>query len=360
MASPHRSLLTGPFRKIVIGVAFFVLIFLVAVAGYLAAGWQLADSVYMVIITIFGVGYGEVKPVESPALRAFTISVIISGYAAVIYTVGGFVQMLIDGELNRALGARRMTRGIERLSGHAILCGFGRLGAMLAQELSKTNKPFVVIENDEARIREAESSEYLVVMGNATDEDTLHRAGIERASVLATVLTDDAANLYITLTARELNPNLEIIARGESGAAEKKLLRCGANKVVMPAAIGAARLAHMITRPAAESLLADVDVQSNLNDELAQIGLSLDELKISANSPLSGHRVADIEVQGNRGFLIVAVRRHDGQVILNPPGETPLLTGDVVIVVGHHDDLPQLAKRYVLQKEMIYRGARIQ
>jgi voltage-gated potassium channel len=231
---------------------------------------------------------------------------------------------------------------------------------MLAHELAKTDKPFVIVEENEQRIRDAESVNYLVVLGNATEEETLQRAGIDRAKVLATVLSDDAANLYITLTARELNPQLEIIARGESSAAEKKLLRCGANKVVMPAAIGASRLAHMITRPAAESLLADIEVQAELNDELAQIGLTLDELRISASSPLNGHRVADIEIQGNRGFLIVAVRQSDGQVILNPPGDAPLQAGDVVIVLGHHDDLPQLAKRYVLSKEMIYRGARIQ
>jgi voltage-gated potassium channel len=128
----------------------------------------------------------------------------------------------------------------------------------------------------------------------------------------------------------------------------------------MPAAIGAARLAHMITRPAAESLLADTEVQIVLNEELAQIGLNLDELQISATSPLQGQTLSAIEIQGNRGFLIVGLRKRDGEVVLNPPGETPLQVGDVVIVVGHHDDLPQLAKRYVLSKELIYRGAKVQ
>lgn len=357
--SPHL-ILSAPFRRILTGIAFFLLIFLVAVAGYLAAGWPLDNSIYMVIITIFGVGYGEVQPIESPALRALTISVIVAGYAAVIYTVGGFVQMLIDGELKRALGARRMTRGIDRISGHTIVCGFGRLGSILSHELSQAHKAFLVLDEDELRIREAESLGYLVVQGNATEEETLERAGVRKARVLATVLSDDAANLYITLTARELNPELEIIARGESPQAEKKLLRCGANQVVMPAAIGASRLAHLITRPAAEMVLSNAEVQSHLIEELGQIGLTLDELQVVANSPLDGATLNKIEVQGNRGFLIVAVRKPDGHVTLNPPGELQLTAGDVVVVVGHRDDLPKLAKRYSLSTELIYRGARVQ
>ena len=195
MSQAPRHVLSAPLRRILTGAAFFVLICVVAVGGYLAAGWELADSVYMVIITIFGVGYGEVQPVQSPALRALTIGVIISGYAAVIYTVGGFVQLLIDGEINRALGARRMTRGIERMSGHAIVCGYGRIGSMVARELAQSTKPFVVIDDNDARIREAESAGYLVVLGNATEEETLERAGVMRASTLATVLSDDTVHL---------------------------------------------------------------------------------------------------------------------------------------------------------------------
>ena len=181
----------------------FFFICIVAVTGYVAAGWKLDDAIYMVIITIFGVGYGEVQPVQSAGLRALTITVIIAGYGAVIYTVGGFMQMLIDGELNKALGVRRMTKGIERLSNHTIICGIGRLGTILARELHAAGKPFVAIDTDLDRLQDAEERGYLVIHGDATEEDILEQAGIRRASTVATVLSQDATNVFVTITARE-------------------------------------------------------------------------------------------------------------------------------------------------------------
>lgn len=343
------------------GVVLFVIICLVAVAGYVSAGWQLMDAVYMVVITIFGVGYGEVQPVQSASLRALTICVIIAGYGAVIYTVGGFVQMVMDGEIKRALGAHRMSKGIERLRGHAVVCGFGRMGSILAQQLHEQGKPFVVVDRDEERLREAEAQGYWVIAGSATEEPVLERAGVRRAAVLACVLSDDASNLFITLTARDMNPDLEIIARGEQPATAAKLARCGANQVVLPTAIGAARIAQLITRPSAESLLADLESRGGLSGELNAIGLQLDELEIADGSPLENRPLADLEVRGNQGFLVVAVRRRDGTILLNPATETVLQPKDVVIVLGHQDDIPQLVSRYQLthHHQITYRGARL-
>lgn len=351
--------MTGPFRRIITGIVFFLLVCVVAIAGYLAAGWKVNDAVYMVIITIFGVGYGEVQPIESPALRALTISTIIAGYAAVIYTVGGFVQMLIDGEINRALGARRMTKGIKRMHDHTIICGFGRIGSMLAEQLQQAGTKFIVVDSSVERIREAESRGYLVLNGNATEEEVFTDAGIKRAAYLAAVLSEDAANLFVTITTRELNPSVKILARGENVATERKLVRCGANQVVMPTAIGAARIAQLITRPSAESLLASSGAQGDLNEELARIGLHLSELKISSNSPLAGRTIGDIEVRGNLGFLVVAIRKANGGVEMNPDAASALDGGDVVVVLGHHADLPQLAERYVLKQQVTYRGATV-
>ena len=351
--------MTGPFRRIITGIVFFLLVCVVAIAGYLAAGWKLNDAVYMVIITIFGVGYGEVQPIESHALRALTISTIIAGYAAVIYTVGGFVQMLIDGEINRALGARRMTKGIKRMHDHTIICGFGRIGSMLADELHQAESKFVVIDSSVERIREAESRGYLVLNGNATEGDVLSDAGIKRAAHLAAVLSEDVANLFVTITARELNSSVRILARGENAATERKLVRCGANQVVMPTAIGAARIAQLITRPSAELLLASAGAQGDLNEELARIGLHLSELKISPESPLAGRTIGDIEVRGNLGFLVVAIRQASGGIEMNPEADAKLAGGDVVVVLGHHADLPQLAQRYVLKQQVTYRGATV-
>ena len=338
----------------------FLTVCFVAIAGYMAAGWRLDDAIYMVIITIFGVGYGEVQPVHSPALRALTIMVIIGGYGAVIYTIGGFMQMLIDGELNNALGARRMTKDIKRLRGHTILCGFGRMGTILARELQTAGKPFVVIDGDERRCQAAEDRDCLVINGDATEEYVLEQAGIEHAAVLATVLSSDTTNVFVTITARAMNPELVVIARGENPHTEQKLLGCGANKVVLPTAIGATKVAQLIMRPSAEHMLEELTAQSDMNDELGRIGLQFDELEVESNSWLVDRTLGDIEVRSNHGFLVVGIRHADGSTVLNPPSETQLITGDVVIVLGHDDDIPQLAARFsAVANTTTYRGVKI-
>ncbi|MFI4874397.1 MAG: potassium channel family protein [Blastopirellula sp. JB062] len=342
------------------GAILFVLICVVAVIGYVSAGWDWADSIYMVIITIFGVGYGEVQPVESLPLRALTIIVIIAGYGAVIYTVGGFMQMVVDGELQKALRSRKMTRDIDQLTRHTILCGVGRMGTILARELYAERKPFVVIDADDARLQAAESLGYAVVKGDATEEHVLEQAGIRRAAVLATVLSADATNVFVTITAREMNPDLMIIARGENPRTEKKLIGCGANKVVLPTAIGAKKLAQMIIRPSAENMLEQLTHRSDMNEELGRIGLQFDELQVAENSALIQKQLGDIELRSNHGFLIVGIRRNDGSTMLNPPAETRLAAGDIVIVLGHDDDIPQLAERFSASSgKIMYRGAMI-
>lgn len=355
-----RTPLSGPLRKIVVGIGFFVAICVTAVFGYVSAGWELADSIYMVVITIFGVGYGEVQPVQSSGLRALTILVIIGGYAAVIYTVGGFMQMLIDGELNKALGARRMTKEIESLHKHAIVCGFGRMGSILAQELRQANKPFVIIDSNERRLKDAEDRGFLVVNGDATEESILLQAGIDRAAVIATVLSADATNVFVTITAREMNPEVMIIARGENPRTEKKLLGCGANKVVLPTAIGASKVAQLVVRPTAEDMLERLTGRNYMQEELCQIGLRFDQLQICGDSPLVNRSIGDAKVQGEQGFVIVGIRREDGTTMLNPPADTLLLAEDTVVVLGHSHDLPQLAERFSANThQLTYRGVTI-
>ncbi|MCY7321546.1 MAG: NAD-binding protein, partial [Phormidesmis sp. CAN_BIN36] len=171
----------GSMKRILTGALFFIATLIMAVAGYMLAGWSLMDAVYMVVITTFGVGYGEVHPITSTNLRIFTICVIIAGTSSAVYTVGGFVQMITEGEINKALGARRMTRSIETLEQHVIICGFGRMGQILARKMLDANIPCVIIDNNAERVAMAESSGYLIRVGNATDEAILHTAGIDRA-----------------------------------------------------------------------------------------------------------------------------------------------------------------------------------
>lgn len=202
-------------QRIFTGMALLALTCVAAVTVYCLAGWDLLDAVYMVVITIFGVGYGEVRPLTDPRLKLFTMVLVVAGCSSGAYLIGGFVQMLAEGEVNRFLGARKMTKGIGSLSGHAIICGFGRVGQILARDLTYLRHPFVVVDTNADRLREAEAQGCHVLIGDAVEERVLLLAGIERARVLACVLPNDTVNVFITLSARELNPNLEIIARGE-------------------------------------------------------------------------------------------------------------------------------------------------
>lgn len=348
-----------PVKRLLSTLVFFLTTCVVATIVYASHGWDLVDAVYMVVITIFGVGYGEVQPIDTLTLRTVTMMLIVVSYGCVIYIAGGFVQMMMEGEINRAINRRRMTRGIEELADHAILCGYGRSGRILAGELDRSGMTFVVVDLDEEKLNDAEAQGMLILEGNAIEEAVLERAGIARARVLATVLPDDAANVFITLTARELNPTVEIVARAENPSTEKKLLRSGANRVVLPAVIGGQRMAQLITRPGAEEMLASNEGNADLEHELDQIGLKLAELEVTAKSPLDGHKVGDIELKGNRSFLIVAVRQANGEIALDPPEDWPLRQGDTVIVLGHADELPQLARRYAVEQEIIYRGSKM-
>ena len=353
--------MTSSLRHILIGIAVFLATCLVGVAGYRIAGWGLVDAVYMVVITIFGVGYGEVRPVDTPQLRIFTSGLIVFGYGAAVYAVGGFIQFVTEGEINRALGARRMTREIQNLRGHTIVCGYGRFGRLLADKLAKGGGDIVVVDTDPERIRTAEEAGHRVVSGDAADEAILQAAGIEHAAKLAAVLPSDSANVFVTLTATGINAQLSVIARAEDPASESKLVRSGADHVILPAAIGADRIANLITRPSAEQLLQGGEgLRVDLGEQLGQLGLRIEELTLPRSSPLIGRPVRAIEIGGNHGFLIVGIVRANGQTIVNPEEDETLGAGDKVIVLGHSDDLPELRRRYELASPVIYRGVRME
>ncbi|NJM86090.1 MAG: potassium channel protein [Cyanobacteria bacterium CRU_2_1] len=347
----------SPLRRILVGVIFFVFTLIGAIFGYTLLDCPFFDAIYMVFITIFGIGYGEFCPV-SPSSRVFTILVIVAGYASAAYAVGGFVQMVTEGEIHRALDQRRKTKDIANLENHTIICGYGRIGQVLAHKLAETKQPFVIVDNDSNRLTSAEEIGYRVCQGDATDEQALEAAGIERAKVLATVLPNDAANVFITLTARGLNPKLEIVARGELPTTEKKLLQAGANHVVSPASISGMRMATLITHPNTVNFLDQSDDRLRLNELLAQIDVQVDELIIPHNSPLAGGTIADLEVRGKGTFIVVALRKPDGEIITHPSHSTRVEAGDIVIVLGHRGDIPQFSRLYNIKRKLRYRGAK--
>lgn len=346
------------FQRIVTGIATFLLTVTVAVTGYVIAGWTLLDAIYMVVITIFGVGYGEVQPLTSTTLKVFTILVIIAGVLSVAYTVSGFVQLITEGEIRKLLNTKRMNKDIEQLEQHVIICGFGRIGQMVARQLKAAHQPFVVVDNNPDRIDLAREQGFLMYLGNATDETNLEAVQIKKARTLATVLPDDAANVFITLTAREMNPRLLILARGEIPSTEKKLRLAGANHVVLPATISAARMSHLITHPTAVDFLAQTDGQASLNELLAELDIQIQEMPIGDS--LIGGTVGDVEVRGKGTFIIVALRRATGEVVVHPPRNLYLAKGDTLMLMGHQGDMPNFAQQAALKREMRYRGARVQ
>ena len=345
------------FKRIITGTAIFALTVVVAVTGYVLAGWTLLDAIYMVIITIFGVGYGEVQPLTSANLKVFTILVIIAGALSVAYIISGIVQLVTEGELRRILNVKRMNQDIERLENHVIICGFGRIGQMVSAQLQKAHQPFVIVDNNPDRIELAREQGYLMYLGNATEEANLEAVQIHKARTLATVLPNDAANVFISLTAREMNPSLTILARGELPSTEKKLRLAGADHVVLPATISGARMAHLITNPSAVDFLSQSDGRASLNELLSELDIQLNELP--ADNSLVGGTIADIELRGKGTFIIVALRRADGEVIVHPAHNLYLAKGDSVILMGHQGDMPNFAQRAALKREIRYRGARI-
>jgi voltage-gated potassium channel len=346
-----------PARQLFYGSVLFLIIVLAAVIGYVAIdGTTFLDAFYMVVLTVFGVGYGEVIPVESPGAKLFTILVIISGCTALLYILGTFIQLITEGQILNALGARRMTREISKLHGHVIVCGFGRIGQMLARELHEAKRPFVVVDKSAPRIEAAAALGYIGYVGEATDESALQSAGIDKAHTLATVLPDDAANVFITLSAINLNPAIEVIARGEEPSTEKKLLQAGARRVVLPAHIGAERIVHMILYPSAADFV-ETDVRTrHLNDQLGELGVHLEEIPVLESSPHVGTTISEIEIRGEGAFLVVALRR--GESILRKPApDTILEAGDRLIIVGHTDSGAELARKSS-RTPIQYRGAK--
>jgi voltage-gated potassium channel len=330
---PSRIAPLSPARHLINGVAYVLFIILIGTSGYLLAGWSFADAFYMVIITIFSVGYEEVHPIASADLRALTISIIVLGCTGMIYLTGALVQFLTALQLQQLLGLKRMKNEIDHLQGHVIVCGYGRIGNMLSKDLAAAGAGFVVIERSEQRIGQARDMGYLCVQGEATDEETLNTAGIARARILATVLPDDAANVFITLSARSLNKSLKIIARGELPTTEGKLLHAGADQVVLPAHIGAERIAEIILYPDSSRMIRSAELLQGFGHNLHNLGLDLSVVSVAEASKYARRTIEEIEQQADGAFLIVAVNRHDGSTITRPGPTTRIMPGDGVVLI---------------------------
>jgi voltage-gated potassium channel len=329
-----NGLLASPLRNLFVGLVYMAVVMAAATIAYVAAGWGLGDALYMVVLTVYTVGYDEVRTVNTPELRAITIALIVLGCTGMIFLTGALVQLITASQFQQMFGLKRMQGQIDNLQHHTIVCGFGRIGQMLARQLHAGQAAFVVLERSEARAAEARALGYVTLQGNAEDEAALSAAGIDRARCLATVLPDDAANVFITLSARSLNDAITIIARGEAPSTESKLLQAGANRVVMPTHIGAERVAEMILYPEAARFLHGTERKEEFTRDLRLLGLDIEVVTVDSASNCVGRTVAAVEQEAAGAFLVVGLNRREGADIIKPDGSTAIMAGDGVVIVG--------------------------
>ena len=304
--------------------------------GYmLIEGWSLLDAFYMTVISLTSVGFGEVHPL-SPAGKLFTVLVILGGVAVVAVALGYGSRIVLEGQLERLMGRRRMQKEIARLRDHYIVCGYGRMGRVITREFRTKPVPFVIVERDPEIFKGIDPG-VLAICGNASEDAVLQAAGIARARGLVSVVSSDADNVYITLTAAGLRPDLYIVVRAGDEGAEKKLLRAGASKVVCPYAIGGAGIANAILRPAVVDFIELVTRREHLE-------LQMEEVLVAPSSPLAGRSILETGLRQKYGAIVVAVKKGNDHMQFNPSPEHQMNAGDRLIILGAGEKLDEIAK----------------
>jgi len=315
--------------------ALAVAILFGTIGFYLIEGWSLADSLYVTVQTLTTVGYGDVPPQSSNG-RLFAVVVMLIGAGGVALAVSTIVQSVVQSELVATFGQRRRSRRVHKLHHHYIICGSGRVGSHLVRDLVSANESFVVIEQDQARAAEFSQRGINVLVSDATLEETLREARVEHARGLAACLPDDADNVYVVLTARDLNPDLRIVARAAEEQAESKLLRAGANHVVAPTIIGGHRMALALTKPAVSEFMDSITA--------SELGLGFEQVEVDATSSLVGKDLRSTPIRAELDIVIVSIRRQSGEMIFNPAGDSQIDRGDILIAIGRGESLMALNK----------------
>lgn len=308
----------------------------VGTVGYhVIEGWTLFDALYMTVITIATVGYGETHDLSDPG-RIFTIGLIITSIGIAGYALSTLAAFVVEGEFNRIVEGRRMDKRLAGLRDHVILCGGGHTGRCVAEELHKTRTPFVLVEKDPDSLAHAQSiGDIVYLQADATEDETLRMAGIERARGLLTALGDDKDNVFVVISARSLNPKLRIVSRLIEEQNAEKLRKAGADEEVSPNAIGGLRMVSLLIRP---SVVTFLDAMLRVTDRT----IRMEEARVAAGSGLAGRTLEAADIAGRTGLLVVAVKPRDGDYRFNPTPQTALREGDVLIVMGTPDQLATL------------------
>jgi voltage-gated potassium channel len=318
--------------KVKFAIVFFGLLMVGGTVGYsVIEDWPLLDSLYMTVITLSTVGFGELRPL-SPVGKVFTSGLILFGVGTLAYTATQITETILE---KRLFHRRRILMDIKRTSQHVIVCGFGRMGETVCSHLADRSVPLVVIEKDAACCEELDRRGMLHVLGDATDDSTLMEAGVQRAKALATVLPSDADNLFITLTARSLNNLLTIVARASNEKNEPKMLTAGSDRVLNPYRTGGRQMVRQLLHPAVTEFY-DV-ISSGGKTEL-----SLEEVELKEGSSLVGVSLRDAPIRREMDVIVVGVRRPQEGLIFNPPPDLAPQAGDVLVALGRLENLRRL------------------
>lgn len=318
---------------------FWVLVFVPAglvtlgTLGYLLIEdeYTFLDAVYMTVVTLSTIGYGETKPLSDTG-RIFTICLILGGVFSIAYSAAEVIRSVVSGEIATFLGKQKMERALANLHDHIIVCGYGRMGRLVCKEFSRLHKPFVIIDRTESEFKDFHLTSGISLVGDATSDLVLKQAGVDRAHSLVTVLESDADNLFTTMSARLLNPKLLIVARVEDMQSEEKLIRAGANRVVSPYQIGGTRVAHAVLKPTVVDFI-------ELTTRTEHIELQMEEAKIHPSSPLAGKHLHQARLTTDYQVIVVAIKKASGHMLFNPPADTLIGAGDILVAIGSRDRL---------------------
>jgi K+ transport systems, NAD-binding component len=326
----------GPLFQFVLGLCIMCVVFVVGLCVFMfVEGWSFIESFYMMVITLSTVGFGEIHPLSDRA-RLLTAIIIIAGVGNFAYIVSSFSRMLVDGHLNKLLWRRKVQKRIDKLENHCIVCGYGRIGGVVVQEILKASSDVVVVEHDPALIEQLKRDGIMHLAGDATDDGLLISAGIKRARSIVTALTDEAANVYVALTARQLNPKIFIVARANNASHITRLEFAGADKVVLPHLIGGVRMANSVLRPTVTDFL-DLAVRGNID-------LQLEELTIGPASSFAGKNLVETRLRQDYDIIVVGIKRQSGELVFNPGPKEMILAGDTLIAVGRPADLSRVSE----------------
>ena len=324
-------------RRITVILILSILLTGFGTAGYmLLQNYSFVEALYMTVLTLSTVGFTEVHPLDTTG-RIFTMVLILMGVSFVAFMLAYFSQILLDGNLLATYRRRRLKKKLDQMENHYIVCGYGEMGQIIVGELDKQKIPVVIIEPEESALARLREKSFLYLSGDATDENNLISAGIHRARGLVSVVKKDSENVFIVLTARDLNKELLIFARAGSAGTGKRLLKAGANRVVAPYEFGARRIALNILRPTVTDF-----IELALSGEGMELGM--EEIRIPENSDLVGMELMDSSLRSNYDLIVVAIKRAEGTMIFNPPPQEVFRAGDTLVVIGAGGNLSRLGQ----------------